>query len=202
PLDVRKGSSYERFTSPPTSPIPSTKHERKAQASPFKLETHPPSRPSYKRTRPLADVDGPDTATLPSKKRRLRLELVTSRLSQPYSLPATHIINREARATGDRRFLKMSAHVEARRGAALGTSVRRFAVLNRTRCVRGSSWTEMGGYLSRDPQGRSRAPAPTSSRTPGPHPTPARLLARSPHSPPRQSLPLPPSRQSPKSIPS
>ena len=101
---------------------------------------------------------------------------------------------------GDRRFLKMAAHVEVRRGAGLGASVRRFAVLNRTRSVRGSSWSEMGGYLSRDPPGRTRAPV--GGRTPILHLPPARVLARSPLSPPRQPLPLPPARQTPKSIPS
>lgn len=44
-----------------------------------------------KRRRNRLDVDGPNTAGLSSKKRRLRLDLVTSRLSRPYSEPASHV---------------------------------------------------------------------------------------------------------------
>lgn len=51
----------------------------------------PPSPP--KRPRALHDVDGPGTGALSCKKRRLRLHLITSRLSLPYSLPATHILS-------------------------------------------------------------------------------------------------------------
>ncbi|KAL2015645.1 hypothetical protein VTK56DRAFT_5066 [Thermocarpiscus australiensis] len=72
-------------------------------------------RPCLKRRRPDTDIDGPNTASLGCKKRRLLRQLVTSRLSQPFSLPATHILNREAVATGDRRFLKLAAIMAARR---------------------------------------------------------------------------------------
>ncbi|UNI22917.1 hypothetical protein JDV02_008761 [Purpureocillium takamizusanense] len=44
-----------------------------------------------KRRRSRLDVDGPNTAGLSSKKRRLRRDLVTSRLSRPYSEPASHV---------------------------------------------------------------------------------------------------------------
>lgn len=188
----RKSHVHERLTSAPTSPTPSTKHEPKTQAPNFKLETQPPPRPSTKRARPKADVDGPNTASLPSKKRRLRLELITSRLSRPFSLPATHILNREARAAGDRRFPRVAPHAEARRGAP---EVRRFAVLNRARCVRGTTWSEMGGHLLQPPR---RAPV---GRTSSPHPAPIKIPMGSPLSPPRQPLPLP-ARQIPKSTPS
>ncbi|RDA88174.1 hypothetical protein CP532_6806 [Ophiocordyceps camponoti-leonardi (nom. inval.)] len=47
-----------------------------------------------KRRRSDDDVDGPDTAKLSSKKRRLARRLVTSRLSSPYSQPASHIHGR------------------------------------------------------------------------------------------------------------
>jgi hypothetical protein len=55
----------------------------------------PPSRTlnrPFKRRRPLWDVDGGPCEG--KKKRRLRLNLITSRLSQPFSLPATNIIDR------------------------------------------------------------------------------------------------------------
>ncbi|KAI1487087.1 hypothetical protein F5X96DRAFT_672984 [Biscogniauxia mediterranea] len=57
-----------------------------------------PSSPS-KRARPAHDVDGPQTHTLAIKKRRLRLGLVTSRLSRPFSAPATHICLRRRGTT-------------------------------------------------------------------------------------------------------
>ncbi len=47
-----------------------------------------------KRSRPLADVDGEGSENVGKKKRRLRLNLVTSRLSRPFSAPPTHIISR------------------------------------------------------------------------------------------------------------
>lgn len=62
-----------------------------------------------KRRRLPHDVDGPHTEHLSCKKRRLRRDLITSRLSRPYSMPATHIINREAAAAGDKRFMKLAA---------------------------------------------------------------------------------------------
>lgn len=112
----------------------------------------PPDRQSHiprqgiKRRRPLSDVDGPNTATVGCKKRRLRRNLITSRLSRPFSLPATHIINRESVAMGDRRFLKLAAILSARRmSSATATPVqqgihpspssllRRAAVINRFR---------------------------------------------------------------------
>ncbi|KAI9678643.1 MAG: hypothetical protein M1817_005700 [Caeruleum heppii] len=51
-----------------------------------------PSR-SCKRARPLSDVDD-DVSSIRKKKRRLRLLLITSRLSRPFSSPPTHIVDR------------------------------------------------------------------------------------------------------------
>ncbi|KAI1758731.1 hypothetical protein GGR53DRAFT_210996 [Hypoxylon sp. FL1150] len=88
-----------------------------------------------KRGRALDDVDGPGTGGLPCKKRRLRLALVTSRLSQPYSWPATHILNRES---GDdapmlSRFLKFAAMGTLKRAGHQSALVRKAAILNRVR---------------------------------------------------------------------
>jgi len=47
---------------------------------------------SFKRRRPLWDVDGGTSEG--KKKRRLRLNLITSRLSRPFSSPATNIVDR------------------------------------------------------------------------------------------------------------
>ncbi|KAK8058610.1 hypothetical protein PG994_009058 [Apiospora phragmitis] len=87
-----------------------------------------------KRPRAPHDVDGPDTGHLPCKKRRLRHRLITSRLSQPYSLPATHILNRE---TGEdtpvlSRFLKFAAMGPKKAGHQTAM-VRKAAILNRVR---------------------------------------------------------------------
>ncbi|KAF4961051.1 hypothetical protein FSARC_10285 [Fusarium sarcochroum] len=88
-----------------------------------------------KRPRGTSDVDGFNTADLSVKKRRLRADLITSRLSQPYSQPATHILNREGQEAGDKRFLKMATSVDlARRIAHLhATSFLRFSTMNRLR---------------------------------------------------------------------
>lgn len=51
------------------------------------LASHP-----FKRRRALSDVDGDRNEG--RKKRRLRLHLITSRLSRPFSQPATNIVNR------------------------------------------------------------------------------------------------------------
>ncbi|KAM7191747.1 hypothetical protein V8F33_008714 [Rhypophila sp. PSN 637] len=107
-------------------------------------EPSPAPRPSLKRRRPDTDVDGPDTSTLSVKKRRLLRHLITSRLSEPFSLPATHILNRESVASGDRRFLKLATILAARRMVYPGTQnlqshpspsslLRRQAVINRFR---------------------------------------------------------------------
>ncbi|KAL8736548.1 MAG: hypothetical protein Q9181_002376 [Wetmoreana brouardii] len=60
----------------------------------------PNSQSILKRLRPATDVDGEDSVDAQRKKRRLRVDLVTSRLSQPYATPATHIISRKALRLG------------------------------------------------------------------------------------------------------
>jgi hypothetical protein len=48
-----------------------------------------------KRARPLADIDGLDFEIRDyTKKRRLRLKLITSRLSEPFAVPPTNILER------------------------------------------------------------------------------------------------------------
>ncbi|CAH0003990.1 unnamed protein product [Clonostachys byssicola] len=97
-----------------------------------------------KRVRHGLDVDGPNTADLGCKKRRLRIELITSRLSHAYSQPATHILNREGQKSGDKRFLKMatsSVAPVARRLAHLrATSYIRYSTMNRLRQRLGIPW--------------------------------------------------------------
>lgn len=100
------------FLSAASSPLPSYGPQR---CHVFMPPEQPPdlTRVAPKRRRALHDVDGPHTGSLACKKRRLRRHLITSRLSRPYSSPATHILNREA-AAGAKRFLKMAAAASAK----------------------------------------------------------------------------------------
>ncbi|KAL7895927.1 hypothetical protein HDV63DRAFT_92820 [Trichoderma sp. SZMC 28014] len=88
-----------------------------------------------KRCRLGSDVEGPNTATTSRKKRRLRTQLITSRLSQPFSQPATHILNRNGRQVGDRRFVKMAVTLDSSRRAAhlQETAYLRYSIMN---CMR------------------------------------------------------------------
>ncbi|KAK0704428.1 hypothetical protein B0H67DRAFT_557240 [Lasiosphaeris hirsuta] len=114
---------------------------------PLKVAPAPPKR-SLKRRRPDTDVDGFNTAGVGCKKRRLLQQLITSRLSQPFSSPATHIRCRESTVSGDRRYMRIAAIVATRRqqgaGAVPGqqsftphpspsSMLRRAAVINRLR---------------------------------------------------------------------
>jgi len=76
-----------------------------------------------KRARPLTDVDGESSSTTHKKKRRLRLLLITSRLSLPFSAPPTHIV--------DRGSSKIAVWAKQK---ALGRNLlRKAAILNRIR---------------------------------------------------------------------
>ena len=77
-----------------------------------------------KRSRPLADVDGEGYERTRAKKRRLRLNLITSPLSRPYASPPTHIIDRGAS--------KIAVWAKQK---ALGRNVlRKSAILNSMKC--------------------------------------------------------------------
>ncbi|TVY86243.1 hypothetical protein LAWI1_G007473 [Lachnellula willkommii] len=76
----------------------------------------------FKRRRALSDVDGGGNEG--RKKRRLRLHLITSRLSRPYSQPATNIVNRSG----------SKVVVLGAQNKALGRSeLRKAAIMNRVR---------------------------------------------------------------------
>ncbi|KAI9790734.1 MAG: hypothetical protein M1816_004875 [Peltula sp. TS41687] len=61
----------------------------------FPSPSSPPEKPRLKRHRPLTDVDGEESSGKSrKKKRRLRLYLITSRLSLPFAAPSTHIVDR------------------------------------------------------------------------------------------------------------
>ncbi|KAI1402898.1 hypothetical protein F4819DRAFT_261298 [Hypoxylon fuscum] len=138
-----------------------------------------------KRGRASHDVDGPGTGNLPCKKRRLRLHLVTSRLSQPYSWPATHILNRES---GDdspmlSRFLKFAAMGALRKAGHQSALVRKAAILNRVRInvrqaavLRGhtviAGMAARGNSLSHGLQLVTTSNSATGARFPGQGPSP------------------------------
>jgi hypothetical protein len=94
-----------------------------------------PLRQKAKRIRTPDDVDGPGTAELAVKKRRLLLHLVTSRLSRPFSLPATHILIRESSDNMPvlHRIQQLAATMSARRAGHQSALVRKAAILNRVR---------------------------------------------------------------------
>lgn len=76
----------------------------------------------FKRRRALSDVDGNGNAG--RKKRRLRLHLITSRLSLPFSQPASNIVNRGVN----------KIPVWGAKNKALGRSLlRKAAIMNRVR---------------------------------------------------------------------
>ncbi|KAM0260162.1 hypothetical protein ACHAQJ_002927 [Trichoderma viride] len=106
----------------------------KQKAFEFSLDTQWACR-GTKRCRLGSDVEGPNTATVSRKKRRLRTQLITSRLSQPFSQPATHILNRKGRQVGDRRFVKMAVTLDSSRRAAhlQETAYLRYSIMN---CMR------------------------------------------------------------------
>ncbi|KAL8804681.1 MAG: hypothetical protein Q9200_005717 [Gallowayella weberi] len=69
---------------PSSQPTPST----------LSLAFRTPNSPTtLKRCRLQTDVEGENSIDAQRKKRRLRVDLVTSRLSHPYATPATHIIS-------------------------------------------------------------------------------------------------------------
>ncbi|PBP27448.1 hypothetical protein BUE80_DR001734 [Diplocarpon rosae] len=81
----------------------------------------PCNRP-HKRRRALSDVDGEGNEG--RKKRRLRLHLITSRLSRPFSQPASNIVNRGMN----------KIPIWGTKNRAVGRSfVRKAAIMNRVR---------------------------------------------------------------------
>lgn len=74
------------FSFPPTNP---------SVPAPIHSWLTPSSFGPRKRARPLADIDGLDYECRNyNKRRRLRLKLVTSRLSAPFAIPPTNILDR------------------------------------------------------------------------------------------------------------
>ncbi|KAL5598706.1 hypothetical protein BROUX41_003381 [Berkeleyomyces rouxiae] len=110
----------------------------------------------HKRSRPASDVDGSHTQDLSLKKRRLAFQFATSRLSPPFSLPASHILNRELALTATTKLLRMlSPEQRLGRARGLGQAVqfRRLVALN---WMRVGLDTRGGWVASQEPVPRAR----------------------------------------------
>jgi len=129
------------FTFRPAPSSPPLTFPFRPSSSSSSTATHDPITP-LKRPRPLTDIDG-ELSTLGKKKRRLRLFLITSRLSRPFSLPASNIV--------DRGSSKIA--VWAKQKSSLGRHLlRKAAILNRIR-RRAAAAAAAGGGVA--PQGEN-----------------------------------------------
>ncbi|MCJ1402743.1 hypothetical protein MMC11_005964 [Xylographa trunciseda] len=77
-----------------TFPFASTNESCSTTKLDFTAFDKPTAKRTPKRFRSQADVDGECSGDLQKKKRRLRLDLITSRLSRPFATPTTHIVGR------------------------------------------------------------------------------------------------------------
>ncbi|KAL8996497.1 MAG: hypothetical protein Q9169_004006 [Polycauliona sp. 2 TL-2023] len=114
---------------------PTGKTPPQISPSPFPLPFRAgESQSNLKRFRLQSDVEGEDSVDSQRKKRRLRVDLVTSRLSHPYASPATHIItSRRTQRLGPR----------ARPRPRVRSPLRRAAILNSIR-IRETTDRHMG----------------------------------------------------------
>ncbi|PHH61605.1 hypothetical protein CDD81_8120 [Ophiocordyceps australis] len=122
-----------RLLAPATAPLPPppASRARSSQFLPISSLLNPHT--GLKRRRSKLDVDGPNTATLSSKKRRLRMNLVTSRLSQPFSAPATHIHSRRDMQSPANPSIQTEEALGAQRRIAnlVDTSFLKMSIMNR-----------------------------------------------------------------------
>ncbi|KND90760.1 hypothetical protein TOPH_04571 [Tolypocladium ophioglossoides CBS 100239] len=120
---------------PPAKAVASAARDRPSQFLRISSLLNPHT--GVKRRRSRLDVDGPNTAGLSSKKRRLRFHLVTSRLSQPYSYPATHIhCSQDVKKATTRRSTALepaNTGPQRKNPNLQPTSFLRFSMMNRMR---------------------------------------------------------------------
>ncbi|MCJ1284012.1 hypothetical protein MMC26_003343 [Xylographa opegraphella] len=119
-------------------PFPSTAES--CSPATFDFATHYDHVPKRtpKRYRSQGDVDGEGSGTLQKKKRRLRLDLITSRLSRPFATPTTHIVGR--------RTSKFA--IGARQKVWGRDLLRKAAIMNGIRIMNASASTTQKAYLS------------------------------------------------------
>ncbi|KAF2745006.1 hypothetical protein M011DRAFT_382657, partial [Sporormia fimetaria CBS 119925] len=96
-----------------------------------------------KRQRPLTDIDG-ENSQLQKKKRRLRLFLITSRLSPQFSHPATNIVDRGSSKIAVWAKQKALGRNLLRKAAILNR-VRRQGVMNLEGCIAATSAEKRDG---------------------------------------------------------
>lgn len=119
-LTVTSSSTASPFFTFVPSPLPATNLSFPLPPTPSSPQDHATS--PLKRCRALTDIDG-ELSSPRKKKRRLRLFLITSRLSRPFSVPATNIV--------DRGSSKIAVWAKQK---ALGRNMlRKAAILNRIR---------------------------------------------------------------------
>lgn len=82
------------FTAGPRPACPLVFAGTASATTPASAETDDRSWRRPKRHRPVTDVDGEQPNQSRNKKRRLRRDLITSRLSRPFSAPPTYIVDR------------------------------------------------------------------------------------------------------------
>lgn len=126
PQSILSKGTYEKATQSPA--IIQSSSSPTSPMSP-ESDAHCPLR---KRSRVVADVDSDNSGTRQRKKRRLRRDLITSRLSRPYASPSTHIVSRNA--------VKLGVWTGRRH---IGRNVyRKAAILNSIRRDRGNAFAE------------------------------------------------------------
>lgn len=130
---ARAGEPMPSARPPSEPPVTSTRRAKPSHFLPIASLLNPHT--GLKRRRHGLDVDGPNTAALSSKKRRLRLDLVTSPLSRPYAQPASHIHVRTDSKAAACPSAKKDANVSAqpRLPHLPATSFLRLSVVNRIR---------------------------------------------------------------------
>lgn len=80
-----------------------------------------PLRGQLKRRRALEDIEGDNTCSVQRKKRRLRHSFCTSRLSEPYAIPATYIPSRKTLKKGLWARQRVAGRNLLRKAAALNS---------------------------------------------------------------------------------
>lgn len=115
---VTEPASFEQQLRRPSPKSAHSFRSKQSRVTSPSIESTP--RKLLKRARPQEDIDGEEWADVQRKKRRLRHDLVTSRLSRPYATPATHIIGTKAWRVG----------AWARQRFAGGKLLRKAAILN------------------------------------------------------------------------
>ncbi|MCJ1389431.1 hypothetical protein MMC18_002288 [Xylographa bjoerkii] len=122
-----------------TFPFPSTTESCSSAKLDFTTFNDPTTKRTPKRFRSQTDVDGEGSGNLQKKKRRLRLDLITSRLSRPFATPTTHIVGR--------RTTKFAIGV--RQKVWCRDLLRKAAIMNGIRMMSTSTSTEQMSNLSK-----------------------------------------------------